>query len=75
MTEDQAKYLSGVADHIGIINWAIIDYKPEGSLEHVRGFRFEGVGNLPRFKESIYDWLLEKVKIDVHEADNVVYLY
>ncbi len=59
MTEDQAKYLSGVAAHVGIVNWAIIDYKPEGAGEHVPGFRFEGIGNLPRFKEQMYDWFKE----------------
>ena len=75
MTEDQANYLSGVANVVGIVNWAIIDYKPEGALEHVRGFRFEGMGNLPRFKERISPVLYERFKANVREADNVVYNY
>lgn len=76
MIFDLAKYLSGVADMVGIVNWSINPrYIPSGSSEETHAFQFEGKGNLPRLLHKANDKLIANIKTDINEEANTVTLY
>lgn len=76
MIEDQAKYISGVAELVGIKIWSIHpQYIPPGSLEETHAFVFEGSGNLPRLLDRAQEKLIKNVKQHIDTERDYVFLY
>ena len=76
MTQDVANYLAGVAEDLGIVNWTIGEYHPEG-LPHKKelAFMFDEVTNLTRLRHTVRMNRLEGTKtiIDTHQNRITIY--
>lgn len=73
---DAAKYLSGVAEMVGIAIWNINPrYIPPNSLEETNAFHFDGTGNLPHLKERCNPEIWKTISVLIHEDRNAVTLY
>lgn len=76
MKQDTADYLAEVAEDLGIVNWSIGDYHPEG-LPHkkVLAFMFDGVTDLKRLRRNIMISKLQGTKtiIDTHQNKVTIY--
>lgn len=76
MIEDQAKYLSGVAELVGVKQWSIHPkYIPPGALEETYAFVIEGSGNLPHLLDRAQDKLIRNVKHHIDTETDYVFLY
>lgn len=76
MTQEVADYLGQVAEDIGILNWSVGEYHPEG-LPHkkVIAFSFDGVNDLKRLRKNIRSGHLNGTKtiIDTHQNRITIY--
>ena len=76
MKQDVAEYLAEVAEDLGIINWEIGTYHPEG-LPHKKqlAFMFDGVTDLKRLRRNIVMSRLQGTKtiIDTHQNRVTIY--
>ena len=76
MTQDVADYLAEVAEDMGLINWEIGQYHPEG-LPHKKqlAFMFDGVTDLKRLRRNIVISRLQGTRtiIDTHQNKVTIY--
>lgn len=76
MKQEVADYLAEVAEDLGIINWSIGEYHPEG-LPHkkVMAFMFDGVTDLKRLRRNILLSKLQGTKTIIDTHNNRVTIY
>ena len=70
MTHDQAKYLAGIAQSVGVVNWAIGEDRAQQDDPRRFTFTVEGAGNWPHIEERISP--LIKPLLTVKRSDDVI---
>ena len=76
MKQETADYLAEAAELMGLMNWTITEYTPEGRLNaKVLSFQFDGVGDLPRFRRRLNLKKLDGTKTVIDTQANRVTMY
>lgn len=76
MKQEQADHLCELAEKMGLINWSVGEYTPEGHVNlKVLAFQFDGVGDFPRFRRQIHPKELAGMKVVLDTDANRVTIY
>jgi hypothetical protein len=76
MKRETADYLADMAESMGLVNWSIDEYTPEGHLSvKVLAFQFDGVADLPRFRRRLNAKKLQGTRTVIDTQANRITMY
>ena len=76
MTQEKADTLAEIAENLGIVNWSIEDYHPNGlPTKKVLAFHFDGVADLVRLRRRTHHRVLEGTKTVIDTESDRITIY